>query len=231
MQVTRAFGLAGAATATGPTIVIDVFRAFSAAAYAFAAGVERIILAEGVDEAIGLAASFPGSVLMGEDGGVRPEQFEFGNSPGEIVANPDALAGKTVVHRSSSGTRCARAAVAAGGGPIYVASLVVASATVRAIAPSNAVTIVAAGLGGVEIAEEDEICADLLEASLEGKSPDLSQIGDQVAVTDRARFLQTASFTHPDDIRLCTIVDRFGFAMRAESENGLLVVRPDSERI
>lgn len=228
MEVTHAFGLAGAATAAGPTIVIDVFRAFSAAAYALAAGAERIVLAETVDEAIAVAASIPGAVLMGEDRGIRPDEFDLGNSPGEIVASPGLVAGKTIVHRSSSGTRCARAAVDAGAGPVHVGSLVVASATVRAIGASVAVTIVAAGLGGIDPAEEDQACADLMEELLLGRLPDLAGIGERVAASDRAQYLQTASFTHPDDIDLCTMVDRFDFAMRAEPDNNRLVVRRTS---
>ena len=225
MEIHHRFGLEGAAVASGPTIVIDVFRAFSAAAYAFAAGAKRIVLAEGVDEAIQLAATVPGAILMGEDGGVRPDAFDLGNSPGEIVADPGALDGKTIVHRSSSGTRCARAALSAGAEPSYVASLVIAAATVRSLEEENDITIVAAGLGGVEPAEEDQECADLLEALFRGRVGGLSETGRRVAASDRAQFLQTASFTHPDDIRLCTIVDRFDFAMRAKLEEGRLVVR------
>ena len=107
MQITHAFGLAGAADATGPTIVIDVFRAFSAAAYALAAGARQIVLAEAIDEAVHLARGLPGSILMGEDGGVRPAEFHLGNSPGEIVTASSIIRDKTIVHRSSSGTRCA----------------------------------------------------------------------------------------------------------------------------
>jgi 2-phosphosulfolactate phosphatase len=226
MQITHGLGTAGAATAAGPTVVVDVFRAFSAAAYAFGVGAEQIVLAERVDEAMDLSAVLPGSILMGEDGGVRPAGFDLGNSPGEILADPARVAGKTIVHRSSSGTRCARAALRSGSEPLYVGSLAVASATASALRGENGVTIIAAGLGGMEPAEEDLICALLLEQLLAGAAPDLKQAGRQAAATERAVTLQQADFTHPDDIRLCCAVDRFEFAMQAESEDGLLVVRP-----
>lgn len=226
MQITHAFGLAGAATAYGPTIVIDVFRAFSAAAYALASGAEQIVLAERIDEAVVVSETLPGSILMGEDGGIRPPEFDLGNSPGEILADPSQVAGRTIVHRSSSGTRCARAALAAGAGPIYVSSLVVASATAAAVQDESHVTLVAAGLGGIGPAEEDELCASLLEKLLLGRSPDPARVGQEAAATDRAETLRNADFTHADDVALCCDVDRFGFAMRATAENGLLVVRP-----
>jgi 2-phosphosulfolactate phosphatase len=226
VQVTHAFGIAGAATARGPTVVIDVFRAFSAAAYAFAAGAEQIVLAERIDEAIGISRTIPGSVLMGEDGGVRPCEFDLGNSPGEILESPQGLDGRTVVHRSSSGTRCARAALAAGAAPIYVSSLVVASATARALRQEDHTTIVAAGLRGVGPAAEDDLCARLLEDLLSGTTPDLEQAGREAATTERAATLQRADFTHPNDVALCCAVDRFQFAMRAGQPDGMLVVRP-----
>ncbi len=206
-------------------MVVDVFRAFSAAAYAFAASARRIVLAEEVDEATALAASTANTILMGEVGGVRPPAFDLGNSPGEILADPESVAGKTVVHRSSSGTRCARAALVAGAAPLYVASLVVGSATARALREADQVTIVAAGLGGIEAAEEDEACAGFIAAQLLGEDADTEEVGRQVATSDRARYLDRAEFTHADDVRLCSTVDRFDFAMRASPKNGLLVVR------
>lgn len=226
MQITHAFGIAGAVTATGPTVVIDVFRAFSAAAYAFAAGAGQIVLAERVAEALDLSKALPGSIVMGEDGGIRPPGFDLGNSPGEIFANSVKVSGRTIVHRSSAGTRCARAALRSGAEPLYIASLVVASATAAALRDESEVTIVAAGLGGTEPAEEDTLCATLLEQLLAGATPNVEQAGREAAATARAATLRDADFTHPDDVRLCCEVDRFEFAMQTSREDGLLVVRP-----
>ncbi len=227
--INRRSGLAGAASASGATIVIDVFRAFSAAAYAFAAGARRIILAAEVGEAVALAAENPGSVLMGEVDGIRPEGFDLGNSPGEIVAEPHLVAGMTIVHRSSAGTRCARAALANRAQPVYVASLVVATATAAAVASHDEVTIVASGVGGRDIAAEDEICANLIANQLMGADADPAAAGDAVATHRRAQALRTATFTHPDDVRLCTMVDRFGFAMQASPQDGVVLVTPTAD--
>ncbi len=206
-------------------MVIDVFRAFTAAAYAMAAGAEEIVLTSEVAEAIEIAAAIPGAVLMGEVTGIRPDEFALGNSPGEIVARPKAVKGRTVVHRSSAGTRCARAALGAGASPLYVASLVVASATAAALSGSPSVTIVASGDSGVRRAKEDDLAADLIEALLHGHRTGLATCGDQVAATDRAGFLNSSSFAHADDVALCSQTDRFSFAMRAETIDGLVRVR------
>lgn len=224
MIVTRRRGIAGAAAAIGATVVIDVFRAFSAAAYALSAGARRVVLAETVAEAASLAESIPGVVLMGEVDGARPEEFDLGNSPGEILAHPGRLAGRTVVHRSTSGTRCARAAFANGASPLYVASLVVASATARALSRAHEVTIVTAGIAGVNPAAEDEICGDLITELLLSHRADVAAAAELVADHPRAAALRSAWFAHPDDVSLCTVGDRFNFAMQATEVSGRLTV-------
>ncbi len=226
MIITRQAGIGGAARATGPTIVIDVFRAFSAAAYAFDAGAAQIVLASEVAEARDLAASIPGALLMGEVDGIRPDGFAFGNSPGEIQAEPDRFNGRTVVHRSSAGTRCARAALDNGATPVFVASLVVASATAHAVGSHEEVTIVASGLSGTSKADEDEICADVIAGLLLGGNVDLAAAADAVAGLERAQTLAAASFAHPEDVRLCCDADRFDFAMDATATGDGVVVRP-----
>lgn len=226
MIIQQAAGVSGAATATGPTIIIDVFRAYSAAAYAFDADAAGLILTREVDGARQLAKTIPNSVLMGEVDGVRPEGFSLGNSPGEIVTNPDLVSGKTIIHRSSAGTQCALAALDNGAGPVLVSSLVVASATVAALEDFAEVTIVSSGLGGIDLAEEDMICAQLLADLLLGGKPDPAASAEAVAATSRATELARSSFAHPDDVALCSAVDRFSFAMLAAKDGGVVRVSP-----
>lgn len=225
MEIHHQFGIAGAERATGATVVIDVFRAFSAAAYAFAAGAAEIVLATEVAEAREIAAALGDAVLMGEVAGVRPDGFALGNSPGEIVDRPSIVAGETIVHRSSAGTQCARAALAGGASPLYVASLVVASATAAAFGGAPGVTIVASGESGVRASVEDRVCAELIHGLLLGDQSRLASSGHEVANCDRAGTLRQAAFAHPQDVTLCAAVDEFSFAMRAELEDGLVRVR------
>src|SRR6266540_3715942 len=51
--------------ATGAVIAIDVLRAFTTAAFAFAAGARDILLVSTVGEALALRERFPGSFVMG----------------------------------------------------------------------------------------------------------------------------------------------------------------------
>jgi 2-phosphosulfolactate phosphatase len=217
--------LAGAEEATGPTVVIDVFRAFSTAAFALAGGVERLVLAAELDEARLLGGRLGKALLMGEDGGQRPEDFDLGNSPAEVLAAD--LAGTTVVHRSSAGTRVVRAALQNRAGPIYAGAFVVASATARAVAGESEVTLVPAGRGGEESADEDEACADHLEALILRRGGN-ERAGLEAALRGNGgRLLGESGWAHPADLGLCLALDLFDFAMKVEEEDGLVVLRPE----
>ena len=93
----------GARQARGATVVIDVFRAFSTACHAFLGGCARIFPVLDVDEARSLAASLPGSLLMGERFTRKLPGFDLGNSPTE-VARAD-VRGRAIVHTTHAGTR------------------------------------------------------------------------------------------------------------------------------
>ena len=65
----------------GGVVVVDVIRAFSTAAYAFGSGALEISLVGSVDEALAFKAENPTTLAMGEDRGLRPDAFDFPNSP------------------------------------------------------------------------------------------------------------------------------------------------------
>ena len=182
--VTRLQGIAGAAQATGATIVIDTFRAFTTAAVMFDVGVERNLLTDGVEEARRLAASH-GALLCGEVGGVRPDGFDIGNSPFEVLGRSD-MRSATVVQRTSSGTRSVIAALDHRAAPVFAASAVVAGATARATSGASSVAIVSAGQNGVHPSVEDDLTAIHIAALLEGTEPP-EGTGAAIATCERAR--------------------------------------------
>lgn len=211
--------LEGADGVSGATVVIDTFRAFSTAAYLLASGVDRIVLAESLDEARSRAASIPNSILCGEEGGRRPEDFDLGNSPVEVGAYPH-LAGRTVVMRTSSGTRTIVRALRSGADPVYAASLVVAGSTASAVRGSTRVTIVASGLGGVSIADEDEETAGLISDRILDRADDAQRI-DRIQSGEGAARLRSSAWIDPVDLTHCLDVDRFQFALRAGYDGGV----------
>lgn len=207
-------GIAGAARATGTTIVIDTFRAFTTAAVLMDRGVDRIYLVDALDEARRLARS-TGALLCGEDGGRRPAGFDLSNSPVEAAQRAD-LVGSTIVQRTSAGTRSVVAAIRAGANPVYAASLVVASATSTVAGVKPPVTIVAAGLHGTEPTEEDDLTAAFIADTIAGRRPD-PLTADTIRSCDRAVTLAQAPWANPGDPGLAADLDRFAFAMRAHT--------------
>ena len=71
---------------TGDSViaVIDIIRATSTIATLFGSGVKSIIVAGTLDEAYSLKDAFPERLLCGEKGGLKPDGFDYGNSPLEF---------------------------------------------------------------------------------------------------------------------------------------------------
>jgi 2-phosphosulfolactate phosphatase len=214
---------AGGAGVDGVAVVVDVFRAFSFAAYAFAAGVDRLILMDDLGAAKAVAATLPGA-LLGKDGHPEPG-FDLFNSPGQVLEESE-LAGRTVVHRTEAGTIGAVAARAAE--HLFCASFVVAAATaaqLRRLRPP-AVTFVITGRDGR--AEEDLACAEHIAALVDDPGADPAPaLRRAAAAAGRLRRAVELGYAgvHRDDVELCLLVDRFDFAMRAREEQGLLTLR------
>ena len=212
-------------TAQGVVIVIDVLRAFSTAAYAFSRGAREILLASTVDEALALKSAIPNSKAMGEVGGLRPEGFDFGNSPTYI--NDADLSGTTMIHRTSAGTQ---GVVRSQGAEVLLASsFVVANATAQFISNLAApeVTIVITGRsynGG----DEDLACAEYLEELLKGNQPDGKPFIKRILESrDAFPHLDPAQRDFPlSDLDYCAQIDRFDFAMPITREDGKLIMRP-----
>lgn len=210
------------ATATGTVLVIDVLRAFSTAAYAFQVGAESINLVSSVDEALTLKKKIPGSLVMGEVGGLPPHGFDFGNSPTQILEQD--LKGKRLIQRTGAGTQGAVRSVNAGA--MLAASFVVARATVRYIMGlyADQVTFV---ITGTEKNDEDLACAEYLEALFKKQNPDPAPFIKRVYESQDAMIhLDPQKPEFPaTDLDYCTRVDACNFAMTVSRQKDRLVMR------
>lgn len=208
-------------TAEGLVVVIDVLRAFSNAAYAFSMGAENITLVSTVEEAFKLKAKNPDALVIGEVHGLKPEGFDFGNSPTETVQHK--LKGRQLIQRTSAGTQGVVRSVKAE--TLFAASFVVAEATVRAI-QSLEPAKVSFVITGRYFDGEDKACGEYLEARLHGQSPDPKTYLDRVRNAAELRHMPPDQFTHvASDVDYCTHLDAFAFAMPITSENGWPVMR------
>jgi 2-phosphosulfolactate phosphatase len=211
----------------GAVVVIDVLRAFTTAAYAFAAGARAVIAADSLGEVEALRARYPRSVTTGaHPGGQRVPGLDFGNSPSEIVGRD--LSGITLIQYTAGGIRglvdCDHAT------DVVAASLVCARSTaryLRTLAPAT-VTLVITGLWTDRDGDEDHACGDLIEAHLLGQAPKLAHFEERVRCSDFGRRFGHPAHPHlpSSDLDLAAAADRFGFAMPMHRTRYGLVIEP-----
>lgn len=206
--------------AEGIVIVIDVIRAFTVAAYAFAGGASGLWLVRTVEEALALRECDPGALLAGEIGGRLIPGFDLNNSP-DVMSRAE-VRGKRVIQRTGAGTQGAVAARNAT--HLLICSLANARATAHyaaqlSQASSLSITFhpTASNDGGIPRCEDD-YCADYMEAILTDSPTSMDLLNERVA-----RLYEADRFRHwgpgkdedfPEgDLEKILAVDRFNFAM------------------
>jgi len=231
MRVVRS-DLARASVAEGAVVVVDVLRSFTTAAYAFAAGAERIVLVNALPAVDVVRARFRDAITVGAYGGGAPiPGFDLPNSP-PAVGTRD-LAGRTLILHTAGGVRglvAARRAQA-----LLAGSLVCARATARhlaALAPA-VVTLLVTGIWTDRDGDEDHACADLIAARLAGDDPSPAPYEERVRDSDFGRrFLAGRDPALPRaDLDAAAVADRFDFAMPVVRRPwGLTIERADPDQ-
>jgi len=206
----------GARKARGLTVVIDVFRAFSVACYAFDSGAARVIAAAGTENAFELRKRYKKAVLVGERNERKIPGFDLGNSPTEILKSE--LSGKTVIHVTTAGTN---GLINAKNASVLLAgSLVNANAISEYIRISNPehVSLVAMGYRACQSAEEDLICAKYIKSFLSGNKRSFEKEISDLKDNSGKRFFspENIDFSPPTDFFLSTMLNRFNFVLKAE---------------
>ncbi len=213
--------LEGAKKAQGLTVIIDVFRAFSTACYAFGNGIQRIYPVGDLQMAYQLKQQNPDFILVGERNEQKPEGFDFGNSPSQLLESD--LTGKIMVHTTSSGTQ--GIANATDADEILTGSFVNAGAIIDYIRKQNPakVSLVCMGYSCQYPTDEDTLLAVYIKNELEGVTNDFQAIVEQLRNGDGARFFapEKQEWAPAADFDLCLSLNRFDFVLKVEQENGL----------
>ena len=209
--------ITGAREARGLTVIIDVFRAFTAECYMKKAGAARILPVGQVETARRLQAEHPDWILCGERHGVRLPGFEFGNSPTQF--DEADVTGRTIVHTTSAGTQ--GIANASGATEVLTGSLVDAAAIARYIRKSGAdeVSLVCMGVEAKRPAPEDELCAKYIRSLLEGTTIDRdAELLQVFRSSEGQKFFDPArQEVYPEsDYRRSTAFDQFDFVLRVK---------------
>jgi 2-phosphosulfolactate phosphatase len=206
--------------ARGVVIVIDVIRAFTVAAYAFAGGARRLWLVRTTDEAFALRQQEPEALLAGEIGGRLIPGFDLNNSPSLMAATN--VRGRTIIQRTGAGTQGAVGAINAK--HLLICSLANARATAtyaRHLAETTGGLITLLPTEGhskqLPYTGEDSICADYLEALLCEQDDAPALLAANLAYLDQAGrfdFMKLGEADFPfEDIALIKGADRFDFVM------------------
>ena len=210
--------------ASGVVIVVDVIRAFTTAAVAFERGAREIACAPSLDAARKLRRLHPQRLLVGETEGVKPADYDFGNSPAEM--STARLDGRSVIQSTSNGTvglaRCPDPAA------LLAVSARNVGATARWVAANHAGsawTILCTGRTA-----EDRACATYLDDLLRGVEPKrddlVAGILEGFAEHTRA-YARRPARERVDlsaDLPFCCDVDRSDFAMVGEVRDGHVVL-------
>ncbi len=208
--------LRGAEEATGLTVIIDVFRAFSTSCYIYNNGAEKIIPVGDLKLAYKLKRENPHFLLFGERGGKKPEGFDFGNSPSQIEGLN--FNGETVIQTTSAGTKGLLGAKNAD--EIIAGSFVNAGAVVKYIKSKNPelVSLVAMGVSGRRRAPEDLLCAEYIENTLTDRPNNFEEITRRLRVIpELQKFFDPEKYWFPErDFKLCLNLNRFNFVLRVE---------------
>ncbi len=206
----------GAQGARGIAVVIDVFRAFSLEAYAFARGATLSIPVADVEVARQLKADNPNAILVGERHAKPLPGFDCGNSPTELERID--VSGRTLIHTTHSGTQGLCNALQAD--EVITGALVNCAAIVRYLKSRKPafVSLIRMGHEARERCDEDDLCAELIAARLHGGDLDTSTIRERLRRAKSAEkfFDATCDWAPQRDFELCTAVDIHDFVLRVD---------------
>ena len=207
------------ASASGLVVVIDVLRAFSTAAYAFAAGVDEVILVSTIDQACAMRGEINHSKIMGEVDGIAVDGFDFGNSPAQFDGVD--LTGVKIIQRTTSGTQGVVGSINAD--KLLTTSFCNAGATVgyiESLSPKE-VSFVITGLRPGGWGDEDRACADYIEAQIFNKFVNPDPFLQRVCNSTPGRYFQDPEM--PDypliDLEYCLAFNKFDFVMEVQRSN------------
>ena len=226
-----------AAQARGIVIVIDVIRAFSVAGYAFAGGALGLKLVRTTEEAFTLHAREPDALLAGEIDGRLIPGFDLNNSPA-LMAKAD-VRGRYIIQRTGAGTQGAVNATHAQCTLLCALTNAKATATHAqrlATAADGIITLLPTASSENDTdRNEDDICADYVEALLRGQddAPEILAKGTTY-LQEKDRFapwtMGLSDFPF-EDIAAVLAVDRFNFAMVGKQERWQEMLYVHAQRV
>jgi 2-phosphosulfolactate phosphatase len=197
------------------TVVIDVFRAFTTAAYVLDKRPASYMLAVKQSVISNLAKKHINPLVIGKpEKGMEGDMYTIPNSPTRVLEVK--VLDRDVIHRTEAGAKGVLQACEAD--MILAASFVNAAATAKYIKTLKdpQVTIMPMGHEGVTPSLEDTVCAEYIQAVTSGKKMNLAPYIPQFKEGPGKYFFSKDQWQYPsEDFDRCLEVDRFDFAIQA----------------
>lgn len=210
----------GSKNATGIVVIIDVLRACTTIPVLLKQGITEIIPVKSLEDAESYKDKDFVLIGEGEHGSVH-DIFDYNNSPSEVL-NKD-FSGKNAVLRSNNATQAIHFAEHAS--DVVLASFLNISAIVGYIKGHHLdeVTIVPLGrLGNKGI--EDELCAEVIQCELEGKSYDFDSMRQEIRECETA-VLVRETLQRPEDVEIALQLNSYNIVPRVFNEDNTKVIR------
>ncbi len=215
--------LQNANKAKGLTIVIDVLRAFTTVCYLFTNGAKRIMSVMDLDTAYALKRKHPFYPTIGERNGIKPSDFDWGNSPAELERT--SFEGKTVIFTTTAGTTGIRKAIHAD--EVITGAFVNASAIANYVKRRNPTQVTLLCTNDRHTENEDMLCAKYIRSLLRGHPMNFGKIQTRMRTHPSADGFLHHPLTEwsKKDFDLCLSLDMFDFVVRAQKNNPIILER------
>lgn len=223
MNIQIITSLKDAQKARGITVVIDVLRAFTTSCYIFANGAREIISVADLDEAYEIKKTHPSYLLIGERKGIKPTDFDWGNSPAEL--KHVSFKHKTVILTTSAGTQGIHKAIHAD--EVITGAFVNASAIASYIQKRNPDHVTLLCTDDLHPENEDVMCAKYIMSLLHGHPIDFPKIQTHMKSHPSADgfLLHPMTKWSKIDFELCMTCDTFDFVIKAKKRNPIVLER------
>jgi 2-phosphosulfolactate phosphatase len=202
-------------------VIIDIFRATTSMAAALEAGADGLYPAGTIEEAEKFKKELGDSTLMaGERNGFRIENYDFGNSPAEMI--PEKVSGRKIIFNSTNGTKLLRRF--SDFDNVLLGSFVCMSSVVSVLSQLTVPPVICCAGHEGRVSGEDTMAAGMMISRLR----DTFSEGNDSANLARLAFENcgdkwrevTMNSTHGqylksigmgDDLVFCADLDRYGF--------------------
>jgi 2-phosphosulfolactate phosphatase len=207
------------------TIVIDVFRAFTTAAYILSRNPSLYILSTTSTIITELSELYSNSILVGKPEKGETLQYHIPNSP--TRSQELTIQDKIILHRTEAGAKGILQALLSSSGIVLASCFANAKATIDYLKRKNIteLNIMAMGHEATTPTLEDDLCAQYIMALWTNETFDIEAYKPEIKASSGQYFFQHDQLQYPrDDFNSCLNLNQFNFAIEAKLKNDYAIL-------